>query len=206
MPDAHGARGVDVGLVLGGERLAAHDPGEVEPGHGAEGREQQHDVAAEQDDQQDHQQDERQRVESVDHAHHGHVRGAAQIAGGRAPGNADQATDEGRGQGDDEGHAGPGEGAHEKIASDAVCAEPMNGAGAESMASQSTASKSQGDSHGPAVAASTTRARTAQHTRASGVPSRASRMADPRVEFRVAEIDQQIEAEHQRGVDDDGPR
>ena len=63
-------RGRDKLPLLQAQRLAAHDARHVEPFDRADGDEDQHEIAAEDDHEQDDEEDEGQRVEDVDEAHH----------------------------------------------------------------------------------------------------------------------------------------
>jgi hypothetical protein len=89
-------------LALDRQGLAADDARHVEPQDRADGDEHEHEIAAEEHDQHDHEEDERQRVEDVDDPHHDLVDTAAEIAGGRAVGDADNHGDEAGEQADGE--------------------------------------------------------------------------------------------------------
>ena len=82
-------RGDELAL-LQRQRLAAHDARHVEPLDGADGDEDEDEVAAEEDHQDDDQEDEGQRIEHLDQAHHDVVDAAAGEAGDGAVGDADE--------------------------------------------------------------------------------------------------------------------
>ena len=110
-------------LALQRERLAAHDARHVEPSDGADGQEDQDEVAPEEDDQHDHEEDEGQGVEDVDEAHHHIVGAAAGIAGDRAVGDADHERDQRGKQTDGERDAAGDQRSGEEVAAVGVGAE-----------------------------------------------------------------------------------
>jgi hypothetical protein len=106
--------------------LTTHDACHGEPADCADGSEKHVRIAAPEERREgDHEEQVRQRVEYVDRAHHGAVRAPADVAGGRAPGHADQCTYRGSEQCDRERDAGSVERTHEQIASQTIGTEPV---------------------------------------------------------------------------------
>ena len=127
-PGAERACGVHVGFLANGERLAAHDAREIEPGDGAQGDEEQVGVPPEHHDEQDDEQHEGQCVQRVDDAHHGLVDASPEEARNGAVGNPDEHADARGQQRDGDGDAGTGEASRQQVPPDAVGTEPVRGA------------------------------------------------------------------------------
>ena len=114
--DAERPGGDDELLVLQAQRLAAHDARHVEPFDRADGDEDQHEPAPENDDQQDDEEQEGQGVENVDDPHHRPVDAPAGVAGDGAPDDPDRRRDRAAENADEERDAPGDHGAREKIA------------------------------------------------------------------------------------------
>ena len=84
--------------------------------------------AAEDHHQQDDDEHERQRIETVNDAHHRFVDSAADPAGGRAPGDADHQRNQRRGNRDHQGDPGAGGQPREAVPADFIGAEYMRAA------------------------------------------------------------------------------
>ena len=110
-------------LPLEGQRLAAHDPRHVEPEHGADGQEHQHEIPPEEHHQHDDEEDEGQRIENVDDAHHHLVRPAAGKSRDGAIDDTDHHRHEACQKADGQRHAAGGQRAGEQVTSGIVGAE-----------------------------------------------------------------------------------
>ncbi len=122
-PGAQSFRRGDIIAALHAERLAAHDARHIEPFDDADGDEDQHEIAADEDGEENDEEDERQSIEDFDEAHHREIDSAPDKAGDAAEGDAERQRDERGEQADGERDAQCNEDAGEKIAAIGVGAE-----------------------------------------------------------------------------------
>ena len=118
-------RGVDEPATAQRKGLAADDTGHGQPPDRADRDEDEPQTAAKHDGQHDHEEHVRQRVENVDKAHHPFVDAAAQVTGGRPPGDANHEAHNTGKQRDQERHAGAGPDPDEQVAAVGVGPEPV---------------------------------------------------------------------------------
>ena len=118
---------LDEFAVLEAEGLAADDPRHVQPDDGAQGDEDQEQVAPEKHHEQDHEEHEGHGVEDVHDAHHQVVQPAAEIARDGAVADADEQADQRRRQAHHQRDAPAVERADEEVPAQRVGAEQVAG-------------------------------------------------------------------------------
>ena len=105
---------------------AAHDARDIQPRHGANGHEQQQQVAPEHHRQHDDEGREWHRIQHVDQAHQQCIDAAAEIAGRHTPGDADDEADEAGGQRHQQRDTPAPHQPHQQVASQLVGAQQVS--------------------------------------------------------------------------------